>query len=64
MYQKLIETISNKIDVHSISEERKAILQPLMDFVQQKVNNRQDVNINFICTHIPEEAIYHRFGHR
>lgn len=51
MYQKLIETISNKIDVHSISEERKAILQPLMDFVQQKVNNRQDVNINFICTH-------------
>ncbi|KPE52590.1 protein-tyrosine-phosphatase [Chryseobacterium indologenes] len=51
MYQKLIEIINNKIDVHSISEERKTILQPLIDFVQQKVNNRQDININFICTH-------------
>ncbi|WGQ12215.1 protein-tyrosine-phosphatase [Pedobacter gandavensis] len=51
MYQKLIEIINNKIDVHSITEERKSILQPLIDFVQQKVNNRQDININFICTH-------------
>ena len=51
MYQKLIEVIHNKIDVHSISEERKIILQPLIDFIQQKVNDRQDININFICTH-------------
>lgn len=51
MYQKLIETINNKIDIHSITEERKSVLQPLIDFVQQKVNNRQNVNINFICTH-------------
>ena len=51
MYQKLIEVINNKIDVHSISEERKTILQPLIDFLQQKVNNKQDININFICTH-------------
>ncbi|AZI40988.1 arsenate-mycothiol transferase ArsC [Epilithonimonas vandammei] len=51
MYQKLIEIINNKIDVHSISEERKTILQPLIDFIQQKVNDRQDININFICTH-------------
>ena len=51
MYQKLIEIINNKIDVHSISEERKTILQPLIDFIQQKVNDRQNININFICTH-------------
>src|SRR5690606_4385229 len=51
MYQKLIEVINNKIAVHSISEERKIILQPLIDFIQQKVNNKQDININFICTH-------------
>ena len=51
MYQKLIEIINNKIDVHSISEERKSILQPLIDFIQQKANNRQDINLNFICTH-------------
>jgi arsenate reductase len=51
MYQKLIEIINNKIDVYSISEERKTVLQPLIDFIQQKVNERQDININFICTH-------------
>ncbi|PZP45333.1 MAG: protein-tyrosine-phosphatase [Pseudopedobacter saltans] len=51
MYQKLIEIINNKIDVHSISEERKTILHPLVDFVQQKINDKQDININFICTH-------------
>jgi len=51
MYQKLIEIINNKIDVHSITDERKTILQPLIDFIQQKINNRQDININFICTH-------------
>lgn len=51
MYQKLIEIINNKMDVHSINEERKGILQPLIDFIQQKVNDKQDVNINFICTH-------------
>lgn len=51
MYQKLIEIINNKIDVRRVSEERKTILQPLIDFIQQKVNNKQEININFICTH-------------
>ncbi|PVH27189.1 low molecular weight phosphatase family protein [Sphingobacterium corticibacter] len=51
MYQKLIEIINTKIDVHSIKEKRKILLQPLIDFVQQKINNRQDININLICTH-------------
>lgn len=51
MYQKLTEIINNSIDLQNISEQRKTILQPLIDFVQQKVNNRQDANLNFICTH-------------
>lgn len=51
MYQKLIEIINNKIDVHSISEERKTILQPLINFIQEKVNKKQAINLNFICTH-------------
>lgn len=50
MYPLLIETIE-KIQVPNISEERKGILQPLIDFVQQKLKNQQQVNINFICTH-------------
>lgn len=50
MYQRLTETI-NQLQLQSIQEERKSILQPLIDFVQQKVSNQFEVNINFICTH-------------
>lgn len=51
MYQELTEIVNHKLDSSSITEERKKILLPLIDFVQQKVNNRQDINIIFICTH-------------
>lgn len=40
-----------KIETQEISEVRKALLQPLVDFIQQKVNNQQPVDLNFICTH-------------
>lgn len=50
MYSALSATIE-QLQTESITEDRKAILQPLIDFVQQKVNNKQDININFICTH-------------
>jgi arsenate reductase (thioredoxin) len=45
--QKTIEFIS-KI---SISEERKDILNPLIDYIQNKVNTREEIWLNFICTH-------------
>ncbi len=51
MYKQLADTINNNINVQNISEERKIILQPLIDFIQQKVNNKQEINITFICTH-------------
>jgi arsenate reductase len=51
MYKNLVETINNVTTFQNISEERKSTLQPLIDFVQQKVNIRQEININFICTH-------------
>ncbi|UUC44925.1 arsenate-mycothiol transferase ArsC [Flavobacterium cerinum] len=51
MYQKLTEIVNHKLDSNNITEERKKKLLPLIDFVQQKVNNRQDINIIFICTH-------------
>lgn len=50
MYNKLIETIE-KLQLENISEERRVILQPLIDFVKQKVADRKQININFICTH-------------
>ncbi|WP_257658244.1 arsenate-mycothiol transferase ArsC [Parapedobacter lycopersici] len=51
MYRDLIETIKEIINGQTVNEERKAILQPLIDFIQQKVNSGQDINLNFICTH-------------
>lgn len=51
MYRSLAETIKVIINGQPINEERKAILQPLIDFIQQKANSRQDINLNFICTH-------------
>lgn len=51
MYKDLVETINKIVSVQNINEERKAILQPLIDFIQHKVNSGQDINLNFICTH-------------
>ena len=46
-----IEKLINNLDPQSISAERKAVLQPLIDFIQLKVSNLQEIRINFICTH-------------
>jgi len=51
MYKNLVETIKGIIDIQNVSEERKTILQPLIDFVQQKANSDADIDLNFICTH-------------
>ena len=34
-----------------IPDERKFILQPLIDFIQSKLSNGKEIRINFICTH-------------
>lgn len=46
-----IETIIETLNPQTISAERKAVLQPLIDFIQLKVSNSQGIRINFICTH-------------
>ena len=51
MYQNLAKTINGIVNTRSVDEERKAVLQPFIDFIQQKVDYAQQVNINFICTH-------------
>ena len=51
MYKNLVETINNVTTFQNISEERKNILRPLIDKKKKKVNNSQEISINFICTH-------------
>ncbi|EDM43345.1 probable arsenate reductase [unidentified eubacterium SCB49] len=46
-----LEKLISGLNVQSISAERKIILQPLLDYIQQKVTHKQDVRVNFICTH-------------
>ncbi len=40
-----------KLDIQSIPEERKNILLPLIEYLQEKVNTEKDISLNFICTH-------------
>jgi arsenate reductase len=46
-----IEEIISVLDFESITAERKIILQPLIDFIQSKATNKQEIRLNFICTH-------------
>ena len=50
LFQKLLSQINN-IDEKSVTEERKIILQPLIDYINLKHNNHEEVKLNFICTH-------------
>lgn len=46
-----IENVITTLTPNSISKERKAVLAPLVTFIQSKVNNSQEIRLNFICTH-------------
>lgn len=50
MNAKLNYTISSILKL-KINQGRKSVLQPLIDYIQNKVSSGSDININFICTH-------------
>ncbi len=50
LFGKIEENIT-AIDFNAISEERKKILQPLVEYIQKKITTQQQVRLNFICTH-------------
>lgn len=47
----VIDSVLSSLDINSISEERKEVLQPLIDFIQSKVKTQEPIHLNFICTH-------------
>jgi arsenate reductase len=51
-----IETLIKALNIQAISDERKAVLQPLVDYIQSKSSSNQDIRINFICTHISRRS--------
>lgn len=50
MYRELLNTVQS-LQWENIETSRKEILGPLVSYIQQKVNEGKEINLNFICTH-------------
>lgn len=50
MFENLQKTIK-QIATVAVSEERKEILDTLVDYIQSKVDLNEEIRLNFICTH-------------
>ncbi len=46
-----IEAEINALDLETITQDRKEILQALIDYINSKLNSKQIISLNFICTH-------------
>ena len=46
-----IGEIINGFQKNKISEERKQVLQPLIDYIREKRTHKEKIRLNFICTH-------------
>lgn len=46
-----ITSLVQAFDFKDISEDRKSILRPLINFIQLKFDTQQGIRLNFICTH-------------
>lgn len=49
-FKEIIEVIET-LDISTISNERKEILQPLVTYIQDKFQASKIIRLNFICTH-------------
>lgn len=50
LYQQIQNTFAS-LNLDTISNERKQTLQALIDYIQTKVTENKNANLNFICTH-------------
>ncbi|WP_149304366.1 low molecular weight phosphatase family protein [Pareuzebyella sediminis] len=50
VYPKLDRLISTLAEA-TLSAPRKKVLQPLVEFIQKKVDQQEEIRLNFICTH-------------
>ncbi|WP_312356957.1 protein-tyrosine-phosphatase [Empedobacter sp.] len=51
MNSTLKTTVSEILNFNFIDDQRKANLQPLVVYIQEKFNRKEAINLNFICTH-------------
>ena len=50
MFSNLKNPIKQIAEI-KVSDERKEVLKPLADFFQNKLDQNESINLNFICTH-------------
>jgi arsenate reductase len=50
MYDALKSAVAQARQLN-ITEDRLAVLKSLIDYIQSKIDNGQEINLNFICTH-------------
>ncbi len=46
-----LKTSISSLQIETISDERKNILLPLIEFIQEKHSKNSPIRLNFICTH-------------
>jgi len=46
-----ISEIINTLETAKISEDRKALLKPLIDYLNARIKANEPIRLNFICTH-------------
>lgn len=49
-FSQIVETIEG-LDSSSVSQERRDVLQPLVAYIQEKIQSDAIIRLNFICTH-------------
>ncbi|MDN3595391.1 protein-tyrosine-phosphatase [Zunongwangia endophytica] len=50
MYPKIKEFLAS-LNLDEVSDSRKNQLQPFVDFLTENLSNKEQINLNFICTH-------------
>ncbi len=46
-----IEAVITSLDTAGVTQERKAILEPLITYIKEKIESKVPIALNFICTH-------------
>ena len=50
MFDEVSKSIKNISNV-AVSEERKTLLNPLISYIQEQLDHKKPIRLNFICTH-------------
>lgn len=50
VFPKIEQTIAT-LDIGKISDDRKTVLNPLVDYLKEKLGKNRAIALNFICTH-------------